>query len=92
MQDLLMDLRNLQRARNDIKFRGVKGTTGTQASFLELFDGSHEKVITAVRLSVCIFHIGWLEKIDQTDYLNSKLPDKTGVRIQFGLRPKLRPN
>jgi len=44
LQDLLMDLRNLERARNDIKFRGVKGTTGTQASFLELFDGDHDKV------------------------------------------------
>lgn len=39
-----MDLRNLQRARDDLRFRGVKGTTGTQASFLELFDGNHEKV------------------------------------------------
>jgi len=44
IQDLLMDLRNLKRARNDLRFRGVKGTTGTQASFLELFDGSHDKV------------------------------------------------
>ena len=44
IQDLLMDLRNLERARNDLKFRGVKGTTGTQASFLELFDGDHDKV------------------------------------------------
>ena len=31
---LLWDLRNLERARNDLGFRGVKGTTGTQASFL----------------------------------------------------------
>ena len=39
-----MDLRNLTRARDDLRFRGVKGTTGTQASFLSLFDGDHEKV------------------------------------------------
>lgn len=40
-----MDLRNIQRARDDLGFRGVKGTTGTQASFLALFDGDHDKVI-----------------------------------------------
>jgi adenylosuccinate lyase len=39
-----MDLRNLERARLDLRFRGVKGTTGTQASFLALFEGNHEKV------------------------------------------------
>ncbi|KAF8064282.1 L-Aspartase-like protein [Lyophyllum atratum] len=44
VQELLWDLRNIQRARDDIGFRGVKGTTGTQASFLALFDGDHEKV------------------------------------------------
>ncbi len=43
-QELLWDLRNLKRARDDIGFRGVKGTTGTQASFLTLFDGDHDKV------------------------------------------------
>ncbi|ORZ38794.1 adenylosuccinate lyase [Catenaria anguillulae PL171] len=43
-QDLLMDLRNLERARSDLAFRGVKGTTGTQASFLALFNGDHSKV------------------------------------------------
>ena len=42
--DLLIDLRNLERALDDLRFRGVKGTTGTQASFLALFDGDHEKV------------------------------------------------
>ncbi|KAJ3198736.1 hypothetical protein HDU82_001072 [Entophlyctis luteolus] len=44
LQDLLMDLRNISRARSDLRFRGVKGTTGTQASFLTLFEGNHEKV------------------------------------------------
>ena len=44
VQDLLFDLRNFTRARNDIHFRGVKGTTGTQASFLQIFDGDHDKV------------------------------------------------
>jgi adenylosuccinate lyase len=43
-QELLWDLRNLERARNDIGLRGVKGTTGTQASFLALFNGDHAKV------------------------------------------------
>ncbi|CAJ0833180.1 10964_t:CDS:2 [Entrophospora sp. SA101] len=44
LQELLWDLRNFERAKNDIAFRGVKGTTGTQASFLALFEGDHDKV------------------------------------------------
>jgi len=44
IQDLLMDLRNLERAKNDLRFRGVKGTTGTQASFMQLFQGDEQKV------------------------------------------------
>ena len=44
IQDLLMDLRNVERARGDLRFRGVKGTTGTQASFLSILDGDHDKV------------------------------------------------
>jgi len=44
IQDFLQDLEDLEHATTAIRFRGVKGTTGTQASFLELFDGDHEKV------------------------------------------------
>lgn len=44
LQDLLMDYENLTHAKESIRLRGVKGTTGTQASFLELFDGDDEKV------------------------------------------------
>lgn len=50
LQDLAMDMRNVQRARDDLRFRGVKGTTGTQASFLQLFQGEHEKVYNIIYL------------------------------------------
>ncbi|XP_049869534.1 adenylosuccinate lyase [Pectinophora gossypiella] len=44
LYDLLMDERALSRAKDDLRFRGVKGTTGTQASFLQLFKGDSAKV------------------------------------------------
>ena len=44
MQDLLLDLADLDHRLATMPFRGVKGTTGTQASFLEIFRGDHEKV------------------------------------------------
>lgn len=43
IQDLLMDLENVEFQLGKAKLLGSKGTTGTQASFLELFDGDHEK-------------------------------------------------
>ncbi|XP_017461017.1 PREDICTED: adenylosuccinate lyase-like [Rhagoletis zephyria] len=43
-QDFMMDERALSRCREDLRCRGVKGTTGTQASFLQLFNGDGEKV------------------------------------------------
>jgi adenylosuccinate lyase len=44
LQDLVMDYEALEHCRAGLKFRGVKGTTGTQASFLELFEGDHTRV------------------------------------------------
>ncbi len=43
--DLFLDLEEIDSFLSKIKTRGVKGTTGTQASYLELFDYDHEKVI-----------------------------------------------
>ena len=43
MQELLMDLEDVEYQISKAKLLGSKGTTGTQASFLELFDGDHEK-------------------------------------------------
>ena len=45
MQDLLFDLDELSFVIDHIKLLGCKGTTGTQASFLNLFHGDHDKVI-----------------------------------------------
>lgn len=42
--DFVLDLEELEHRLAALKFRGAKGTTGTQASFLKLFDGDHEKV------------------------------------------------
>ena len=44
MQEFLLDLEDLDHVLANMKLLGSKGTTGTQASFLELFDGDHETI------------------------------------------------
>ena len=44
LMDLLLDLEDVEYTLSKLRFRGVKGTTGTQASYLELFNGDHDKV------------------------------------------------
>ncbi|AKL95410.1 adenylosuccinate lyase PurB [Clostridium aceticum] len=44
LHDLLMDYENIEIQLNKMKLRGAKGTTGTQASFMKLFDDDNEKV------------------------------------------------
>ncbi len=43
LHDLYLDLEDLRYVQSSLKLLGSKGTTGTQASFLELFDGDHDK-------------------------------------------------
>jgi adenylosuccinate lyase len=50
MQDLVLDLADLDMRIETLPARGVKGTTGTQASFLEIFKGDHAKVRQLDRL------------------------------------------
>lgn len=50
--ELILDYYNLEFLISQTRLRGVKGTTGTQASFLDLFDGSHEKVKQLEKLVV----------------------------------------
>ena len=55
LQDLVLDLAALERTAKDLRFRGAKGTTGTQASFLTLFHGDHDKVEELDRLVTAAF-------------------------------------
>lgn len=48
--DFVDDLKTIEYRLENLKARGVKGTTGTQASFLKLFDGDHDKVAELDRL------------------------------------------
>lgn len=50
LQELCLDLEDLDHVLGGMKLLGSKGTTGTQASFLELFDGDHEKCRRADRM------------------------------------------
>ncbi|RDW61378.1 adenylosuccinate lyase [Coleophoma crateriformis] len=43
-QDLLMDLEDITKTREDLRYRGAQGTTGTQASFMEIFHGDGAKI------------------------------------------------
>jgi adenylosuccinate lyase len=49
IQDLATNLVEIEALARDLPFRGIKGTTGTQASFLALFRGDHDKVRTLER-------------------------------------------
>jgi len=53
LYELLMDFEAVEDVRSRLRFRGIKGTTGTQASFLRLFDGDHAK---ARRLDELVAH------------------------------------
>jgi len=50
IQDLIMDLDYIEHLEKQVKARGAKGTVGTQATFLELFEGDHDKVRELDRL------------------------------------------
>ena len=52
IQDFLLDLDEIEYRLGALRLRGVRGTTGTQASFLQLFGGDHDKV-DALERAVC---------------------------------------
>ena len=76
MQDFLTDLREVDFAIENIKFLGCRGTTGTEASFMDLFDGDGEKVDDMNRALAASF--GFDECFDVS---GQTYPRKTDSRI-----------
>ncbi|MGB0714465.1 MAG: adenylosuccinate lyase [Phycisphaerae bacterium] len=66
--DFLRDLEEIEHRIANLRFRGVKGTTGTQASFLTLFDGDHEKVRKLDRALADHFAFGETEPVTGQTY------------------------
>ena len=67
LQDLLLDLRAVERLLADLRFRGARGTTGTEASFLILFGGEATKVDALnSRLAECFGFAGVWPVLGQT--------------------------
>ncbi|KAL6308773.1 adenylosuccinate lyase [Sparassis latifolia] len=84
LQELLWDLRNIKRARDDLGFRGVKGTTGTQASFLALFDGDHEKVEELDRLVTSLSGFSYAYPVTSQTYSRKIDVDVLAPLSSFG--------
>ena len=63
-QDFALDLEEIEYRIANLRFRGVKGTTGTQASFLGLFNGDHAKVLELDRMVTRTF--GFAESFNVT--------------------------
>jgi adenylosuccinate lyase len=66
--DLLRDLEEVETRIERLRFRGIKGATGTQASFLALFDGSHAKVKRLEKLIARAFDFSHIEPVTGQTY------------------------
>jgi len=87
IQDLLLDVEELDFRLETLRFRGAKGTTGTQASFLELCDGDHAKV-TALDRSVAK-RMGFVESYGVTGQTYPRKVDAAIVGTLSGIGASL---
>jgi len=83
MQDLVLDIAELDHRLATLPLRGVKGTTGTQASFLELFKGDHAKVRELDRLVV--HAMGFEQSIPVSGQTYSRKLDAQVLSIVSGI-------
>ncbi|MFP4163155.1 MAG: adenylosuccinate lyase [Chitinispirillaceae bacterium] len=87
LYDLLMDYEALKQFETTLRFRGVKGTTGTQASFLNLFGGDQEKVKKLDKMVAG--KMGFNEVLPVTGQTYTRKIDAQAVSILCGLAQSL---
>ncbi|MPW25806.1 adenylosuccinate lyase [Alkalibaculum sp. M08DMB] len=87
IQDLVMDLEDLNHLLCNTKLRGVKGTTGTQASFMELFEGDHEKIKKLDRMVA--EKMGFKESYKVTGQTYSRKYDSQVCNVLSGIAQSL---
>ena len=83
LQDFLMDLDEVRHRLSTLRCRGVKGTTGTQASFLTLFHGDHGKVRELDRLLAR--RLGFAESFPVTGQTYPRKQDSQVLQILAGI-------
>jgi adenylosuccinate lyase len=83
LQDFLMDLSEIRHRLSTLRCRGVKGTTGTQASFLTLFGGDHGKVRELDRRLAR--HFGFSESFPVTGQTYSRKQDTQMLHVLAGI-------
>ena len=83
IHDLLLDLEEADNRRSRLRARGTKGTTGTQASFLELFNGDHAKVRELDR--IVSRKLGFEASYDVTGQTYTRKVDSQIVQMLAGI-------
>lgn len=81
--DLLLDLKDIEYTEENLLPRGVKGTTGTQASFLKLFEGDEEKVKTLDKMIAEKF--GFKKSIPVSGQTYTRKIDSFVLRVLQGI-------
>lgn len=87
LQEILMDIKELKDFLDNLPLRGVKGTTGTQASYMKLFDGDEEKV-KELDKKVCA-KMGFKETLPVTGQTYTRKIDSKITSILSGLAQSL---
>lgn len=83
IQDFLLDLEEVEFRIENLRFRGLRGTTGTQASFLSLFEGDHEKV---TRLEALVAEkMGFTRSFGVTGQTASRKVDQANLATLAGV-------
>lgn len=83
LQDFLIDLIEIEHFLDNLKFRGAKGTTGTQASFVELFEGDQEKV--ALLDAIVSKKMGFQKVFTITGQTYTRKIDSLALKILAGI-------